>query len=348
MQALILAGGRGTRFWPASRKGRPKQLLPLVGKGTLLRQTFERMQPLTSAASTWVCTNRDLGEQVRRELPEIPAHQILAEPVGRNTAAAIAWSLASMTESQLDDVVVSLHSDSWITDEDSFRASLTLAVEAVEERDCVMALGVRPRWAEIGYGYIETAETVDRDKGLLRVSSFREKPDSSTAKEFLGSGRHFWNSGIFVFRGRTLLEHFRRLMPELAAGVEKAVAGTEDLEAVYSSLPAESVDTGVMERLDDLYTIALDCGWSDLGSWESLAEVLGAADSGNSTHGRVVAIDSRDNLLYGQGGAIAVLGVEGLAVVHAGDAVLVVPKSRSQEVRLIVEELRRREDEDLL
>jgi mannose-1-phosphate guanylyltransferase len=299
----------------------------------------------------WVCTARELGEQVRRELPEVPIDQILLEPVGRNTAPAIAWSLASMPASRRDDVVVSLHSDHWIEDEDSFRATLATAVGAAAARDTVIALGVRPRWAETGYGYLEIdgrAAAGSTAGGLHRVLRFLEKPDPATAASFVADGRHLWNAGIFVVPGTTLHEHLRRLEPAIAGGVEAAAAAPERLDAIYPTLEAMPIDTAVMERLEQLDTAVLDCGWSDLGSWEALAEILAAAPDGNQSRGRTVALDARDNLLWAEDGLVAVLGVEGLAVIQSGNAVLVVPKERSQEVRRIVEELRRRGSDDLL
>ncbi|HVR28021.1 MAG TPA: sugar phosphate nucleotidyltransferase [Thermoanaerobaculia bacterium] len=354
MQALILAGGSGTRFWPASRRRRPKQLLPLDGDRTLLRRTLDRLLPAVDPGDVWVATGRELGDQVRCQLPEVPPAQILLEPVGRNTAPAIAWALASMPPAKRQEVVASLHSDHWIEDEDAFRSTLVAAAAAAAERDRVIALGVRPRWAETGYGYLETEQPsssgADGPHQLLRVLRFREKPDAATAEAFVAGGRHLWNAGIFAFRGTTLLDHLRRLEPALVEGVTAAAADPSRLDAIYPELPALPIDTAVMERLDELHTVVLDCGWSDCGSWAALAEALagtGGRDA-NAARGDTLALDASDNLLFSEDGLVAVLGVEGLAVVQSGNAVLVVPKARSQEVRRIVDELRRRGREDLL
>ena len=348
MQALILAGGSGTRFWPASRRLRPKQLLPLAGDRTLLRGTYERLVPMVDPGDVWVCTNTDLAADVARELPEVPRHQILAEPQGRNTAPAIAWSLACMPAQRRGEAVVSLHSDHWIEDEEAFRASVQTAVSEVERRDLVMALGVRPRWAETGYGYMEAPATQSDGAPLREVVRFLEKPDRETAEQFAASGRHFWNSGIFVFRGSTLIRHLGVLQPDLLAAVEAIVAGDVELGPAYAALEGQPIDTAVMERLETMHTLVLDCGWSDLGSWEALAEVLGEDEGGNAVRGDALAVDASHNLLYSDGGTVTVLGVEGLAVVQTGDAVLVAPLDRSQEVRRIVAELKRRDREDLL
>jgi mannose-1-phosphate guanylyltransferase len=352
LQALILAGGSGTRFWPASRRSRPKQLLPLLGGTSLLRLTFERLRPLCLPRDVWICTTRDLGDAVRRELPEVPAEQVLLEPVGRNTAPAIAWSLASMPPDRRSDVVASLHSDHWMEDEDGFRRTLQAAVASAAANPRVVALGVRPRWAETGYGYLELEDRVapgGSDEVLHRVVCFREKPDAATAASFVEDGRHLWNAGIFVFPGELLFDALRRFEPAIANGAAAAAADPSRLDAIYPAIPALPIDTAVMERLDDLATAVLDCGWSDLGSWEALAQALGArGHRDNAERGRTLAVDAEDNLLWAEDGVIAVLGVSGLAVVKSGDAVLVVPKERSQEVRRIVEEIARRRWDELL
>lgn len=356
MQALILAGGSGTRFWPLSRNSRPKQLLALESERSLLQETVDRLQPLVGPEAVWISTTRALADEVRRQLPEVPAAQVLAEPVGRNTAPAIGWSVRTMPEAVRQGVVAVLPADHRVADGASFRAALAAAAAAAESEDRVMTLGVVPRRAETGYGYLELGEPLGTVPGVRRVRRFVEKPDARRAAEFAASGGHLWNAGIFVFRGTTLLTHLARLAPELAAGLEAmAAAPPESAGELYGRLPALSIDYAVMEKLDGIATLPLDCGWSDLGSWEALYEVL-AADApdteGNAIHGGpALAVDARGNLLVGDPaapGLVAVLGVSDLVVVRAGDAVLVCPRERSQEVRRLVDELKAQGRRDLL
>ncbi len=357
MQALILAGGSGTRFWPLSRRSRPKQLLPLdvpagrpsgATEHSLLRQTVDRLAPEIEPAAVWVCTTRALAGAIRAQLPEVPPQQILAEPEGRNTAPAIGWSIRSMPAAVRDDAVAVLPADHRFGDPAAFRRALLDGAAAIRRHDRVLTLGVTPRWAETGYGYLELGAELDSATGLRQVVAFTEKPEAATARDYLEGGRHLWNAGIFLFRGSTLLRHLAAFEPEMAGRIETMAEAPERVAEIYPSLKSISIDYAVMERLDSIATLPLDCGWSDLGSWEALAEVLPSGDDGNRSRGDVLAIDAADNLLYADEGTVAVLGVEGLVVVRTGDSVLVMPKERSQEVRRIVDELKRRQRTDLL
>ena len=353
MQILILAGGSGTRFWPLSRRRRPKQLLVLEGEHSLLQATVERIRPLVPPSHVWICTTRLLAREVRRQLPDVPPRQILLEPEGRNTAAAIGWAVRSMPEPLRRGVVAVLPADHRVADAETFRRTLQAAASAAGDEspaaaDRMLTLGITPHRPETGYGYLELGPALDEGSGLRQVQRFREKPDLATAERFVASGGYLWNAGIFVFRGTTLLRLLARHQPELAAGLEAIAADPRRLSKLYPQLPATSIDFGLMEKLDTIAALPLNCGWSDLGSWQALAEVLPADAEGNVQRGDVVAIDARDNLLMADAGTVAVVGVAGLVVVRTRDAVLVLPRERAQDVRQIIDQLRASGREDML
>lgn len=336
--AIVLAGGSGTRFWPLSRRRRPKQLLALDGERTLLQATIDRLRPLVDPSRVWVATTRDLAAAVAAQLPEVPPGQILVEPEGRNTAAAIGWAVRSLPAPARRGIVAVLPADHRVGDPEAFRGALARAIEIADQRDAVVALGVVPRWAETGYGYLKLGRALEDVGGVRRVSRFIEKPDEKAARRYYRRGGYLWNAGIFVFRGSVMLRHIKRCLPELAAGLEEIAEQPERSPEIYPGLPAISIDHGVMEKLRGMAAVPLDCGWSDLGSWAALVEVRPKDLEGNASQGEVVAIDARDNLLIADAGTVAVLGVSGLAVVRTADAVLVVPLDRAQEVRRILAE----------
>jgi mannose-1-phosphate guanylyltransferase len=240
MQALILAGGSGTRFWPLSRKTRPKQLLALEGSRSLIQATVDRLQPLIPPSGVWICTTAELREQVQAQLPEVPPKQILCEPTGRNTAPAIGWALGLFPPEKRREVVAVLPADHRFEDAADFRATLEQAARLVEAEERVVAVGIKPRWAEKGYGYLEKGD--DLGPGIFSVARFREKPDAETAKAYFEGGRHFWNAGIFLFRGDHLLRHLETLQPRLAAQLAAIAADRASTVALYPELESISID----------------------------------------------------------------------------------------------------------
>ena len=339
LTALVLAGGSGTRFWPASRRSRPKQLLTLEGERSLLQSTVDRLAPLVPAERIWVATTPALAASVRTQLPEIAAERMVIEPEPRNTAAAIGFALQRFPDEIRAGAVAVLPSDHRVADAASFRATLGRAAEAAERDDRVVALGVVPRHAETGFGYLELGPELPGVAGLRRVTRFREKPDRATAASFLASGRHLWNGGIFVFRGETMARAIERHAPELASGLAEIARTPARAAELFAALPSISIDYAVMERLEGISTLPLECGWDDLGSWQALYELLPDDGAGNRVQSDAVTVDASGNLLFAEQGTIAVLGVEGLVVVRTGDAVLVMPRDRAQEVRRIVDRL---------
>lgn len=344
---LILAGGAGTRFWPASRLARPKQLLALTGDEPMLRATAERVLPLTRGwEHIHVATGAHLVGLTREALPEVPSANLLIEPSPRNTAPCIAWAAARFARIDPEAVVIVLPSDHHIGDEPRFREMLSRAVESATT-GVITTVGLRPTHAETGFGYLEL-ESVACEGVAQRVVRFVEKPDRSTAESFLAKGNYLWNGGMFIFRAADMvdavLEHLPALAPLLTAVANDAQES--DIIELFENSPSVSVDKGVMEHLREIAVIPGSFGWSDVGSWQSAWELGERDEEGNSAPEGALFIDSRNNHVVDlrsrsdHGQVISLLGVEDMVVVATDDALLVMPRSRSQDVREIVERLK--------
>jgi mannose-1-phosphate guanylyltransferase len=356
--AVIMAGGAGTRFWPASRSLRPKQLLPLAGgsEETLLAATVRRLAPLVTEERVVVVTGEHLAEATAKAVPGVPRSQILCEPAPRNTAPCIAWATATIARLDPDALVAVLPSDHFIADENEFRRVLELALESAESGR-VTTVGIVPTRPETGYGYIEVGDAIAGTNGAKSVARFVEKPDRARAEQFLAGKRHLWNAGMFVFRARDMAQLVEQHLPELASGVAKIDAAarggneTETVKAVFPTLPSVSIDHGVMEKAAGLAVVPGEFGWNDVGSWQSAWE-LGSPDAaGNSLSEGALAIDAKNNLVrtLGRGKkVVALVGVNDLVVVETEDALLVIPRERAQDVRLVVDALKAAGRTDLL
>lgn len=348
LYAVIMAGGAGTRFWPASRLERPKQFLPIAGAGAMIAQTFGRLEGLVPTERVLVVTSERQVELVREALPELPAKNVLAEPEGRNTAPCIALATHEIAAREPSSVQVVLPADHVIEPAEAFRGSLAAAAAEAASGDLLVTFGIRPTHAATGYGYIERGEALAERDGhpVFLVQRFVEKPDRRTAEGFVASGRFFWNSGMFVWHTRAIQAALRRHLPELAEGFDRVRAGAT-LAAVYPQLPAVPIDVGVMERADNVRMLPIEYRWSDLGSWAALTDVLEPDGDGNwsvlGEEALLVAEDARGCVAYAQGDeVIALVGVRDLVVVRAGQATLICPRDRAQDVRLVVEHLRAR------
>jgi len=337
--ALILAGGSGTRFWPASRRDRPKQLLTLEGGRSLLQTTVDRLAPLVPAERVWISTTEALASAIAEQLPEVAPERILIEPVGRNTAPAIAWSVRRMPEAERREPLAVLAADHRVAAPEAFRETLAAAFEVAAKGERIVALGVVPRYPEIGFGYLELGEGLPGPEGLRRVVRFREKPDLDTAQSFVASGRHLWNASMFVFRGGLFLAELARHAPELSSGLERLAAEPSRAAELYAALPAISIDFALMERLEELATLPLDCGWDDVGSWSALADLLEGDAAGNRLRGEAWTVGGSRNLVYSEDGPVALVGVDDLVVVRSGGAVLVLRREDAQRVRELVDRL---------
>lgn len=356
LHAIIMAGGSGTRFWPASREDRPKQLLSLSSDAPLLEVTVERILPLVPAERVWVVTTTATAEPTRSLLHGIPADHVLAEPTGRDTAACAAYAARVALHNDPDAVCLVLPADHVILDEDRFRSAMAAGAAAVEEHGGLLTFGIKPTHAETGYGYLRLGSKGFEQSGwaIHHLDEFVEKPDLETASEYLADGGFLWNSGMFAWRATDLLAEVRRQLPLLfdGIGVIGDAIGTpaenEVLEEIYPHLPRTSVDFGIMESARQCWTMPVDFDWSDVGSWPALAEVLATDEQGNTSRGRTIDLESRNNILVGDGVLIAAVGVNDLVVVATPDAVLVVPRSEAQKVKAVVDALRERGWDDVL
>ena len=343
LYAVIMAGGSGTRFWPASRRARPKQFLPIAGERTMIAETCARLEGLVDCERVLVVTSGDLAAEVRACLPELPRDNLLVEPVGRNTAACIALAALEVARRDPEAVQLVLPADHVISPAEEFRASLSAAAAEARRARRLVTLGVRPTFPATGYGYIEVGPSTAQHPPFeaFEVARFVEKPDQARATEFLASGRFLWNAGIFVWETSTVLEALRTHAPDILEPLESAGSST-GLEELYPALRAAPFDKAVMEHAALRSVIPIGYTWSDVGSWTSLPDVAAVDGEGNCSTGgaQLISADARDNIVFGEPGQVtALLGVEGLVVVRAGDAVLVCPKERAQDVKLIVDRL---------
>jgi mannose-1-phosphate guanylyltransferase len=355
---VIIAGGSGTRFWPASRVSRPKQLLPLGGiDEPLLAATVRRVLPLTQPERVFIATGAHLVDATRAILPELPSENFLAEPAARNTAPCIGWSAHRILRVRPDAVVVVLPADHIIGDEVGFRAALTEAARVAREGR-IVTIGLTPTRPETGYGYIEVGaplSTEPRADGsenqTFSVVRFVEKPPLATAQAYLAGGKHVWNGGMFIFRADRMTEALAKHTPELSAMLTKldeaADRGDEAaaVEELFPAAPSISIDYAVMEREPGLAVVRGDFGWSDVGSWESAWELSPKDPTNNAAPDHAVLEDASGNLVHdlrtdGRTRVVALLGVHDLVVVETDDALLVMPRHRAQDVRAVVETLK--------
>lgn len=346
MFVVVMAGGTGSRFWPLSRRSRPKQLLPFVTGRTMLAETLLRLSPLAEPSQTIVVTSAHLVDAVANVAPSLPRANILAEPVGRNTAPCIglAARLIAHRCAGTDEVIGVFAADHHVEHTTAFLDAVRRAEACALAEDCIVTLGITPTRPETGYGYIERSDA-PTDPPL--VSRFVEKPDAQTARQYLEAGTFLWNAGIFVFRASVMLAELERQLPELARGLDALASHLDGddfedaMQRIFPTLPPVSIDYGVMEGARAVRVVPTDCGWSDLGHWAALTDVLPADDADDIVRGEARLVDCRRTIVVNarQGHLVAAVGLEGLVIVSTDDATLVLPAERSQDVRLIVQQL---------
>lgn len=351
---VILAGGRGTRFWPLSRKKRAKQLLALDGKQTMIQQTVARLLPLAAAKKFWVISNEDLRLAIVKQLPKVSQAQIVAEPVGRNTAPAIGLAAFLLLRENPDAVIGMFPSDHVIADEKRYRETLERGIELAASGPNIVVLGIRPTRAETGYGYIEAGGLFQGD--ALRVRRFTEKPNADTAAEFVAAGNYFWNSGMFLWSAQTLADALHEHLPKTAALLEEIAAayGTSKFAStfrrVYPKCENISVDYAVLEprsakgeQEGNIFCLPADFGWNDLGSWTALHEhhiAKSTPPEGNQiSAAETFLLNSRGNFIHAPGKFVAAVGVSDLVVVETEDALLITTRQHAQDVGKVVKYL---------
>jgi mannose-1-phosphate guanylyltransferase len=352
--AVILAGGRGTRFWPLSRKKRAKQLLALDGKQTMIQQTVARLLPLAPAKKFWIITNEDLRLEIAKQLPKLPKTQILAEPVGRNTAPAVGLAAFLLLRENPDAVIGMFPSDHVIANEERYRETLAQGIRIAAEGPNIVVLGIRPNRAETGYGYIEAGAPFQTD--ALRVRRFTEKPNAETAAEFVAAGNYFWNSGMFLWSARTLADAMREHLPKTAPLLREIAEtyGTSKFAAAFRRLYPKceniSIDYAVLEprsakgeKESNIFCLPADFGWNDLGSWTALHEHHNAkstpAEGNLIASSGVFALNARGNYVHAPGKFVAAVGVSDLVVVETPDALLITTRQHAQDVGKVVKHL---------
>lgn len=348
--AVIMAGGAGTRFWPKSRLKNPKQFLKLLGKASLLGDTVRRASMLVEPEHCFVLTHQQYQGQVHESIPEIPLDNIIFEPANRDTASCVGLAAIKLARLDGEGIMMVLPSDHYIGHETAFIKSLESAIAYAEMHDCLMTIGIKPDSPQTGYGYICCGETLGLEKGypVYHVKKFTEKPDQGTAQHFLQQGNYLWNSGIFVWKVSAVLKAIETHLPELFQALQKVAPylGTDEEKAVldreYQNFPKVSIDYGIMEKAENIGTVPGDFIWDDVGSWSALEKYLPKDERNNTLNGgKHISIDSRGCIIDSEAKLIATIGVEDLIIIQFEDVMLVCPKDRDQEVKRLVDKVKR-------
>lgn len=357
--AVIMAGGVGSRFWPRSREKNPKQLLEIVGEGTMIQNTVRRLNGFVDEKNIFVVTNKLQKSAVLKQLPNIPSENIIVEPVGRNTAPCI--GLAALFIERLDPkgIMIVLPADHIIANEKEFVKVLETASHVSNITSGLVTIGINPTHPETGYGYIQAKDRSEELQplnldGVYEVKTFAEKPNYATAIKFLESGDFYWNSGMFIWRVDVILNEIQRSLPELFTHLKnlQPSIGTplfeQNLETTYGLIRGISIDYGVMEKAERVFVVKGDFGWNDIGSWDEVSRISPKDESGNFIKGDVISVHSKNSYIHTADKLVAVVGVEDLIVINTPDAILICKKGESQNVKEIVDHLRRKQMNEYL
>jgi mannose-1-phosphate guanylyltransferase len=356
MYAVIPAGGSGTRLWPASRSARPKFLLPFPGPRSMLQSTLDRLEGLVAPEDTYILTGRQHAVSVSRQLPDVPAENIVVEPAARGSGPAIGFGAMLIALRDPDAIMGSFAADHFISNGDAFRSAVLAGAE-VAQQGYLVTIGIQPHRPETGYGYIRQGATIGEHNGLRSfvVEEFKEKPDLETATRYVASGQYLWNASIFLWKASRLIDAMRELIPDVYDCLQSIANAWETderdaiLEAAWPQLRDVTIDHGIMEHASNVAVVPVDCGWTDLGDWNSLGEVLAESEKDNlAIHAEHISEDTHSTLVFGNNRTVATLGVNNLVIVDTDDVVLVCDRSRAQDVRRIVQQLKDAGDTNLI
>ena len=353
--AVIMAGGIGSRFWPQSRENNPKQFLAIHGEDTLIRNTMSRLRGIVPDENVFVVTHRRYVDRTQEQLPAVPAENILAEPVGRNTGPCIALAAIKLLARDPDAIMIALPADHVIRNTKRFHEALRTAIDKAQEKDTLLTIGIEPTHPETGYGYVQYDGQVDRDREkpeALPVRAFAEKPDIETAERFLDSGDFLWNSGIFVWRADAILNAIQHHLPKVFRAFDpvRAALGTaqeaRSISEAYAKSPTISIDYGVMERADKVFVVPASFGWNDVGDWAAVHALRKKDRHGNTVKGNVILNDSSRCLIDANQRLVVLIGMHDTIVVDTEDALLICNRESTQQVKNIVDYLHAHRLED--
>ncbi|RJP75782.1 MAG: mannose-1-phosphate guanylyltransferase [Candidatus Zixiibacteriota bacterium] len=345
IHAVILAGGVGSRFWPRSRKHKPKQMLNIFGKNSLIQETISRISSLAPPEQTLIVTTRDLVKSIHQQLPDLKADNFLVEPVGRNTAPCIGLAAMKLMEQDPEGYMVVLPADHLISDREPFIACLKQALDTARQDDSLVTIGIQPTHPETGYGYIQYHPGRRKPSGAYEVVTFAEKPNYATAVRFLASGDFLWNSGMFIWSVRRILAEIESSMPELYAALMEIqrLKGyeVEQFTNLYSGIRSISVDYGIMERASNVAVVKAAFSWTDIGNWAEVYRLSPKDDQGNVNLNGHVLVDARNCYIDSPDRLVALVGVQDLVVINTGDALLICHRDHAQDVKKAVEYMER-------
>ena len=343
LYAVIMAGGRGERFWPLSTQSLPKPFIPLLGNDSLLQSTVARIQPLVPYERIMISIGAEHFDAARGQLPEIPKENFLVEPFGRDTSACIGFCALHLERRDENAVMLALPADHYVADGDAYRKTIQAGLDNLDGSNGVV-FGITPTRPETGYGYILAEKSPDGGTAWP-VTRFVEKPDEATAARYLAEGNYYWNSGMFLWRNRTLLGLFERFMPETCAALNRLrpligdETSGEEIKNIFLTLPRISIDFGIMEKTDGLRLVPADFGWDDIGSWAALGRALSPDEKGNIIQGRASALESENCVIYSQSDMIAAFGVSDLIIVQAYGKILVTSRDKAADLKKLVSTL---------